>query len=259
MQEQHEQTASDTELNRSATGPASMPARRGSTAAGFRELAVGFQQQRAVRESTDGDLPQVGRRAREREARRREILDVARRLFAAQGFQGTTLDELATQTEFAKPTLYQYFESKEHLFYTILRDGYGDLESIVRKTMGGGGSSAQQFRTICVMFLIYFRKHLDFFLIHRQFGERLRRDVDNAWHSDVRDSFGEILEGLRGLFESGVGLGEFRPLDAKKLCALFFESVAVYTYAFRDEEELRTAHEMADEIIGLFLDGLRVR
>lgn len=232
---------------------------RVATAASFRQVAVGFQQ-RSQRERglQEGPPVSIGRRARERETRRREILDVARRLFAAKGFQGTTLDEVAALTEFAKPTLYQYFDSKEHLFYTILEEGYRDLESIVRKAVGGGGAASAQFRTICVMFLIYYRKHLDFFLIHRQFGERLRRDVENRWHADVRGRSDEILLGLRGLFESGARSGEFRPVDSRKLCALFVESIAVYTYAFRDEEEIRSAHEMADEIVGLFLDGLRV-
>jgi AcrR family transcriptional regulator len=241
-----------------ATNP--VPPAAASRAESFRQVAVGFQQ-RVQREpglaSAESQLP-LSRRAREREVRRREILEVARRLFAAKGYQGTTLDEVALLTEFAKPTLYQYFDGKEHLFYTILCEGYGDLESIVRKALSGGGSTAQQFRTICVMFLIYFRKHMDFFLIHRQFAERLKRDSNQPWHEEVRRRHGEILAGLQSLFESGFGSGEFRRFDAPKLCAMFLEAVAVYTTAFREERELRSAHEMADELISLFLNGISI-
>jgi len=232
---------------------------RSPSAESFRLVAAGLQASRPARgrEAPVEEPALLGRRAREREARRREIFDTARRLFAAHGFQGMTLDDLALQTEFAKPTLYQYFDSKEQLFYAILGEGYGDLQSIVLKAVGGGGGAAAQFRTICVMFLIYFRKHLDFFQIHRQFGERLRRPSDNPWHDEVKRRHDEVLGGMQGLFLTGSRSGEFRPMDARKVCALFLEAVAVYTNAFREERELRTAHEMADEIVGLFLDGLR--
>jgi AcrR family transcriptional regulator len=46
------------------------------------------------------------RRERERLARRREILEAARKVFAARGYEGSTLDEVAREAEFAKGTLY---------------------------------------------------------------------------------------------------------------------------------------------------------
>ncbi|NNE70602.1 MAG: helix-turn-helix transcriptional regulator, partial [Rhodothermales bacterium] len=46
------------------------------------------------------------RRERERLARRREILDAARTVFAERGFVGATLEEIASRAEFGKGTLY---------------------------------------------------------------------------------------------------------------------------------------------------------
>jgi hypothetical protein len=63
---------------------------------------------------------------------------------------------------------------------------------------------------------------------------------------------------MEAMFHDGLMLGEFRPMDPKKTCLIFFEALSVYTYAFREEKELRTAHEMADEVLTLFLDGLRL-
>ncbi len=221
----------------------------------FRQVAVGFQDPGAAEADQDLLRP-PGRRVREREQRRKEIMDVARHLFAAQGFHGATLDEVARRTEFAKPTLYQYFQNKEHLFYSILEEGLADLNSIVSKALQAAGSAAQQYRTICVMFLIYYRKNMDYFLIQRQFGERLKRQVDNAHHQRVRDQFNRLVEGIEEILERGIRLREFRPVDTVKVTQLFLETLSVYTYAFRESGELRTATEMAEEILGFFFQGI---
>ncbi len=203
------------------------------------------------------ETPSIGRRARERAQRKRDILDCARGLFAERGFQGCTMEDICTRTEFAKPTLYKYFSSKEDLFYTVLMDGYGDLEAILR----GSRKKARvtdQFRNVCVMFLIYFRKHLDFFQIHRQVSDRLKREATVPMQKEAQEALGRIQEGMEDMFRDGLMLGEFRPMDPKKTCLIFFEALSVYTYAFREEKELRTAHEMADEVLMLFLDGLKL-
>jgi len=205
------------------------------------------------------DEATLGRRARERSQRRREILEVARQLFARAGYAGTTLDEVARQSEFAKPTLYQFFDSKEHLFHSILMDGYQDLLGILRKVAGTEGGVSLQFRTLCVMFLIYYRKHLDFFVMHRQFHHRLRRPADNPWHPQSQRLFQEVRDHIRSLLVKGMDSGELQRLDAERVCSTFLETLSVYTQAFQDGGEIRTATEMADEIMHLFLNGLSTR
>jgi AcrR family transcriptional regulator len=201
----------------------------------------------------------LGRRARERSQRRREILEVARQHFARGGYTGTTLESIAKVAEFAKPTLYQFFSSKEHLFHSILMDGYQDLLGIQRKAINGESDAASQLRTLCIMFLIYYRKHLDFYILHRQFQHRLRQAADNPWHENSRKLNQEIRDKVRGLLARGMSDGDFIPMDSERLCSVFLESLSIYTQAFQDGGELRTATEMADEIMRLFLDGIRQR
>jgi AcrR family transcriptional regulator len=49
-------------------------------------------------------------------ARREEILDAARRVFAARGFRGTTIADIAEEARIALGTIYLYFPSKEAVF-----------------------------------------------------------------------------------------------------------------------------------------------
>ena len=55
-------------------------------------------------------------------AKRRQILDGARRVFLADGFDGASMNDIARVAGVSKGTLYVYFESKESLFEALIRD-----------------------------------------------------------------------------------------------------------------------------------------
>lgn len=54
-----------------------------------------------------------------RAARREELLAAARRVFAQQGFRGTTIADIAEEAGIALGTIYLYFPSKEDVFAAL--------------------------------------------------------------------------------------------------------------------------------------------
>lgn len=60
------------------------------------------------------------RRAREREARRRAILDATRQLVRENGFGGTTTRQIAERCELSEATLFFYFSSKDEILVSLL-------------------------------------------------------------------------------------------------------------------------------------------
>lgn len=65
-------------------------------------------------------MTEVPRRQLNRIARQGRILDAALSVFAKSGYSGALMDEIAAQAGLSKPTLYQYFASKEALFAALL-------------------------------------------------------------------------------------------------------------------------------------------
>jgi AcrR family transcriptional regulator len=55
-------------------------------------------------------------------AKRRQILDGARTVFLAQGFDAASMGEIARVAGVSKGTLYVYFDSKERLFQEIVQE-----------------------------------------------------------------------------------------------------------------------------------------
>jgi AcrR family transcriptional regulator len=70
---------------------------------------------------TDVMENRVERRRRKAE-RPQEILEAAFHEFSRNGYAQTTLDQIAERAGVTKGTIYVYFESKEHLFFTMVRD-----------------------------------------------------------------------------------------------------------------------------------------
>ena len=64
--------------------------------------------------------PQRGRRKLPRAVRERQMLEVAGRVFAAHGFHEASMDEIARDAGISKPMIYNYFGSKEGLYFAYI-------------------------------------------------------------------------------------------------------------------------------------------
>lgn len=85
------------------------------------------------------------RKERERQQRMQSILDAATKVFLARGYTKATMDDIALEAEITKPTIYQYFETKEHLYLSLMVPYIEELgrqvERIEGKLIDGGYES----------------------------------------------------------------------------------------------------------------------
>lgn len=80
----------------------------------------------------------LSKRARNRLDRTRAILEAALAVFAEQGFAGASMEAVAARAGITKPTLYQYFPSKDALFQAMMAGkGAGMLDALVHPTGQG--------------------------------------------------------------------------------------------------------------------------
>ncbi|MCF8261643.1 MAG: TetR/AcrR family transcriptional regulator [Melioribacteraceae bacterium] len=75
----------------------------------------------------------VERREREKLIRRNEIIDAAETIFFTKGFESATMDDVATESELSKGTLYLYFKSKDELYQAIVQRGAVILHDLFEK------------------------------------------------------------------------------------------------------------------------------
>ena len=68
-----------------------------------------------------------GRRERKKAERRAAIISVARKAFQKSGFDGASMEAIAEDSDISSATLYNYFQSKSELLFSILEQ---DLSSL---------------------------------------------------------------------------------------------------------------------------------
>lgn len=85
-----------------------------------------------------------------------EILAAATRLFASKSYDQVSLDEIAHSAKVGKGTLYVYFESKEVLYQSLVRDGFRQLVDRVRGQLAGTVQSCRQRLEVIVEGLVDF-------------------------------------------------------------------------------------------------------
>ena len=62
------------------------------------------------------------RREQEKQARKNEIIEAALQLFSEKSFHEVTMDEIAIRVGLSKGTVYLYFENKDDLFFSIIKE-----------------------------------------------------------------------------------------------------------------------------------------
>jgi AcrR family transcriptional regulator len=78
-----------------------------------------------------------GLRERKKQLTRQHIADTARRLFAERGFEAVTVAEVAREAEVAEKTVFNYFPTKEDLFYSRFEEFEEELLTAVRDRAPG--------------------------------------------------------------------------------------------------------------------------
>lgn len=68
--------------------------------------------------------------------RRKRIVKAARTVFAATGYEASSLDEIAAKAKITKPVLYDHFESKQDLYTKVLEDASEELLTSLLDTLG---------------------------------------------------------------------------------------------------------------------------
>lgn len=80
------------------------------------------------------------------EARRAQLLNVARSVFAADGYHGAAMEQIASTAGVTKPVLYQHFESKKELYLALLEEDMARLLGQVEATIAGADSNRERIR-----------------------------------------------------------------------------------------------------------------
>ncbi|HTR69137.1 MAG TPA: helix-turn-helix domain-containing protein [Mycobacteriales bacterium] len=179
---------------------------------------------------------------------RERILDVALDLFIANGYDGTSLREIAEKLGVTKAALYYHFASKEDILMAL----HMRLHAVGRSALAqlaDGKVTVSQWRTLLDAVLEEMLSQRKIFLLHERnqaVFEKLHREDHVAEHEDIQDRFRKILS------DPAVPLRD-RVRMAASVGAVF-GTLFMFRDAFGKEDDDRVGRFMRsslDDILGL--------
>jgi AcrR family transcriptional regulator len=98
------------------------------------------------------------------QARRAQLVEVGRAVFAKRGYEGTSVEEIAARAHVSKPIVYEHFGGKEGL-YAVVVDR--EMDYVVRRITEAisTGTPRQRVEQAALAFLTYVKDHPDGFAI----------------------------------------------------------------------------------------------
>jgi AcrR family transcriptional regulator len=116
-------------------------------------------------------------RPRRQEVRRR-LLDAAAEVFAAQGYDGSSVEDIARRAGLTKGAVYSNFESKEALFFELLEEHISGRIALIEAFPAKDAPVADWVRAIGDGLMTAITEHPDWHLLFIEFWQRAMRDPD---------------------------------------------------------------------------------
>jgi TetR/AcrR family transcriptional regulator, cholesterol catabolism regulator len=186
-----------------------------------------------------------------RKAKRARILESAVRSFAAKGFYGTSMDDIAEELLLTRGSLYYYFRDKEEILALCHETALEAMLDVTERVRASALPPDQALRRIIV-------EHARV-MVDKFHGTALALQFDaldarrRAAVVGVRDAY---EHSLRDVIAEGVEQRVFRSVDPK-LAAFAILGAMNWMARWYRAGGGASADEIGEEFAGIFLEGLR--
>ena len=188
---------------------------------------------------------------------RRRILTAALECFQRNGYNKTTMDEIAAASETSKGTLYWYFDSKEDLLQAAMFSAFDTAfgEEVLGEVLAHP-TAAETIRALAAAMtrLADWAEGLFGLFLEYWASTPHREDAAGLW-VQVLDEYKQVLVGV---IERGIAQGEFRDVDADSIVyALMaaYDGLAAYAMFKPDLDLPRITAAFVDTLLrGLLVE-----
>ncbi|MBD2605814.1 TetR/AcrR family transcriptional regulator [Scytonema hofmannii FACHB-248] len=189
---------------------------------------------------------------------RTRILSAALRLFASQGFDGTTTRDLAQAASVAEGTLFRHFPNKKAILIEVATNGWVEILTDLLTELSEMGS----YKAIAqVMRRRMWNMHKNVDLMRVCFLEaQFHPDLRDRIQLEVIDKMSDVAEAF---FQSAMDKGIYRQTNAKLVAKVFLGMFAIAGFSnntlMQPDASPQEMQQMAEGLADIFLNGVLVK
>ena len=180
---------------------------------------------------------------------KRMIIESSMKLFAAKGFNGTSMRDIAKDVGTTLPTIYYYFGNKESLYKSILREVIGKFIEATATAVVGVEGMKERLVAMGMAKHRFIAENREMMMIY------LRELASPTYANSLNESLEKGIMMLEMVVREGIERGELRQVDPK--IAAWYLMGVFSTYDMRivsrgelpSEEEIRAMVDLAFEAI----------
>ena len=187
-------------------------------------------------------------------SRREELIEVAIELFAAHGYAGTSIRDIANATGHSVSNVYHYFKNKEALWLAILEHSSSGIPARLKSTALEPGEPIERFTRVLHAHLkqaVKYRREAKIFFIDEERLSHRGKKINQRVQREILDFYNEQLLALQ---EAGV-------IQNGNLNILAFNILGNINWHLRWQDKIRnmSKQNVRNEVVDFILRGMGCR
>jgi TetR/AcrR family transcriptional regulator len=199
----------------------------------------------------------LSRKRREYLNRRADILSAAEKVFAANGFYGSSMDEIARRAEFGTGSLYKYFKGKKDLYFSLIDEKVAEVTGLVKAELDKDCSPRDKIESVLRLQLGFFQRNRDFFKIYISERNRFEWTIKDDLGKGVHEKFLIYINDLEQVMRDGIAKGQFKEMDPRDMAHGFVGIVNSFMFEWIMSPRAYSLVSKAPVIVNIFLQGIR--
>lgn len=163
------------------------------------------------------------RKIREKENRRKEILETAEKLFSGKKGLEATMDDLAAKTELGKGTLYLYFPNKKSILTALTEKGVGILRKRLSRAVDETKTGVEQLMENGDTFVTFLKEKPFYAMLILKYEKTIITNPETGTKSLLIES---VLDILYDILKKGKNDGTIRDdIGTKELVTILWSQM----------------------------------
>ena len=144
--------------------------------------------------------------------KKNRIVEAAVRVFAQKGYASATVADIAVKAGIGKGTIYEYFSSKEDLFFAVFEWFRIKTEDAARVKLDVlGGSAAKKLEALSISLIGMWEEIKDVFTLTMEFwAASSSSQQQDRFKENFRNTYQKFRGIVKSLIVEGIERGEFR-------------------------------------------------